>query len=275
MMVVFERSAKMKLGFLGAGKMAEAILSGVLKSGEVKPQDVTACEQVAERRAFLREKYGINVTPEARDLQGADVIVAAVKPQDLANALASMAQWISERHLVVSIAAGWTLARLEAALPVARVARVMPNLPILAGEGMSAYAAGSRASREDAERVRWIFSRSGVAEEMPEELFDGVTALSGSGPAFFAYALRAFASAAETRGMPRDVAARLALQTFVGTAAYLRETGQTPDDFMRAVASPKGTTEAGLKALDAADAANVLAKAIDAAWSRSAELSQS
>ena len=265
----------MKLGFLGAGKMAEAVLSGVLKSGGVKPQDVTACEQFAERREFLRGKYGITVTPEAADLQGADVIVLAVKPQDLANALAGVAQWVSARHLVVSIAAGWTLARLEAALPAgARVARVMPNLPILAGEGMSAYAAGSSASREDAECVRWIFSRSGVAEEMPEELFDGVTALSGSGPAFFAYALRAFAAAAEARGMPRDVAARFALQTLVGTAAYLRETNQTPDDFMRAVASPKGTTEAGLKALDAADAANVLGKAIDAAWSRSAELSK-
>ena len=263
----------MKIGFLGAGKMAEAVLAGVLKSGEAKPGDVTACEQLPERRDFLREKYDVATSPDAVDLQACGVVVLAVKPQDLQNALAGIAGWVSGKHLIVSIAAGWTLARLEAALPPGtRVVRVMPNLPILAGEGMSAYTLGSRATREDAETVRWIFSRSGVAEELPEALFDGVTALSGSGPAFFAYALRAYASAAETRGMPRDVAARLALQTLVGTAAYLRETGQTPEDFMRAVASPKGTTEAGLRALDAAGAANVLGKAVDAAWSRSAEM---
>ena len=265
----------MKLGFLGAGKMAEAIMAGVLKSGGMKPGDVVACEQFAERRDFLRAKYGVTVAAEAEALRGSEVIVAAVKPQDLQKALGCVASWWAPPQLLVSIAAGWTLARLEAALPAARVVRVMPNLPILAGEGMSAYTRGTRALPEDAERVRWIFSRSGVAEELPEALFDGVTALSGSGPAFFAYALRAFTSAAKARGMPADVAGRLALQTLVGTAAYLRETGQPPEDFMRAVASPKGTTEAGLNALDAANASAALAVAIDAAWTRSAELGAS
>ncbi len=265
----------MRLGFLGAGKMAEAIFSGVLKTGEVGPEEVTACEQVAERRTFLRERYGIVVTAEAEGLQEADVVVVAVKPQDLQGALESVAMWVGPGQLVVSIAAGWTLARLEAALPGVRVVRVMPNLPILAGEGMSAYALGSRALPEDGERVRWVFSRSGIAEDLPETFFDGVTALSGSGPAFFAYALKAYAAAAEARGMPADVASRLALQTLVGTAAYLRETGQEPTAFIKAVASPKGTTEAGLKALDAADAAKVLGAAIDAAWTRSEELSRS
>ena len=252
--------------------MAEAIFSGVLKSGEVKPGDVTACEQLAERREFLRGHYGINVAAETTALRGADVLILAVKPQDLPAALAEIVAWVAPCHLVVSIAAGWTLARLEAALPVARVVRVMPNLPILAGEGMSAFTLGTRATRGDAETVRWIFSRSGVAEELPENLFDGVTALSGSGPAFFAYALRAYAKAAEARGMPADVASRLALQTLAGTAAYLRQTSQTPEDFMRAVASPKGTTEAGLNALNAANAETILARAIHAAWDRSAEL---
>ena len=265
----------MKLGFLGAGKMAEAIFSGVLKSGEVERDNVLACEQLAARRDFLGKRYGIWVGQEISALRLVDVIVLAVKPQDLEKALADLAQWVDERHLVVSIAAGWTLARLEAVLPQARVARVMPNLPILAGEGMSAYVLGSRTKYEDKQQVRRIFSCSGLVEEVPENLFDGVTALSGSGPAFFAYALKAFALAAETRGMPSGFAASLALQTLVGTAAYLRETGQTPEDFMRAVASPKGTTEAGLKALDAAGATEVLGKAINAAWTRSAELSQS
>jgi pyrroline-5-carboxylate reductase len=264
----------MKLGFLGAGKMAEAILSGVLKSGEVRPGEVVACEQFAERREFLRGRYGIEAVPETGALREAEVIVLAVKPQDLANALAGLAQWVDGRHLVVSIAAGWTLARLEAALPNARVVRVMPNLPILVGAGMSAYVLGSRAKLEDKQQVRRIFACSGWVEEMPENLFDGVTALSGSGPAFFAYAMKAFASAAEARGMPPDFAANFALQTLVGTAAYLRETGQSPEDFMKAVASPKGTTEAGLNALNAAGAAEVLGKAIDAAWARSAELSK-
>ena len=264
----------MKLGFLGAGKMAEAVLSGVLKSGGVKPGDVAACEQFAERREFLRARYGISTAPETASLRASEVVVLAVKPQDLERALADAAQWVSERHLVVSIAAGWTLARLESALPSARMARVMPNLPILAGEGMSAYVMGRNATREDAETVRWIFSRSGKVEELPESLFDGVTALSGSGPAFFAYALKAFAKAAEARGMPAEVASRFALQTLVGTAAYLRATEQPPEDFMRAVASPKGTTEAGLNALEAAGAAEVLGRAVDAAWTRSAELSR-
>ena len=260
----------MTLGFLGAGKMAEAILAGVLKSGE--NMKVAACEQLPERREFLRAKYGIPVASDAEILCDADALVLAVKPQDLSAALSGISKWVSERHLVISIAAGWTLARLEAALPAARFARVMPNLPILAGEGMAAFTLGTRAKRGDAETVRWIFSRSGVAEELPETLFDGVTALSGSGPAFFAYALRAYAKAAEARGMPAETASRLALQTLVGTAAYLRQTGQAPDDFIRAVASPKGTTEAGLAALDAANAEGVLARAIDAAWNRSAEL---
>ena len=247
-------------------------MAGVLKSGETAPDDVTVCEKLPERRDDLRARYGIKTTPDASALRGADVVVLAVKPQDLPAALADIAGWATPRHLFVSIAAGWTLARLEAALPSARVTRVMPNLPILAGEGMAAFTLGTRATRGDAETTRWIFSRSGVAEELPESLFDGVTALSGSGPAFFAYALRAYAKAAEARGMPAETASRLALQTLVGTAAYLRQTGQTPDDFMRAVASPKGTTEAGLKALDAAGAEGVLARAIDAAWDRSAEL---
>jgi len=260
----------MNIGFLGAGKMAEAILAGLLKSGG--KINAAACEQLPERREFLRAKYGIDVSPDADALRGADVVVLAVKPQDLAAALAPIARWVSSRHLVVSIAAGWTLARLEAALPPARVVRVMPNLPVLAGEGMSAFTLGTRATREDAETARRIFSCSGIAEELPETLFDGVTALSGSGPAFFAYALRAYARAAEARGMPAETASRLVLQTLVGTAAYLRQTGQSPEDFMRAVASPKGTTEAGLNALGAAGAESVLARAIDAAWDRSAEL---
>jgi pyrroline-5-carboxylate reductase len=262
----------MKLGFLGAGKMAEAVMSGVLKSGEVAPTAITACELVAARRGELRAKHGINVAPDAAALEASDVILAAVKPQDMAPALASAAEWAAERHLFVSIAAGWTLARLEAALPRARVVRVMPNLPILVGEGMAAYTLGSRATREDAGTTRWIFTRAGVAEEMPEELFDGVTALSGSGPAFLAYALRAYADAAVARGMPAATASRLASQTLVGTAAYLRETGQDPGEFIRAVASPNGTTEAGLRALDALGAQKTLGAAIDAAWARGAEL---
>lgn len=266
----------MNLGFLGAGKMAEAIFAGALRSGALTAGDLTVCEQVAERRAALKAKYDVATAEDAAALMAAaDTVVLAVKPQDLQTALEAIAPHVTPNHLLVSIAAGWTLARLEAATGgEARVVRVMPNLPILVGEGMSAYAPGSRARKEDGETVQWIFSRSGQAMEVPEALFDAVTALSGSGPAFFAYALRAFTAAAEAGGMPQETAARLGLQTLLGTAKYLAETGQAPDAFIAAVASPKGTTEAGLEALDAAGADAVLRGAIKAASARSAELSR-
>ena len=260
--------------FLGAGQMGSAILGGLVRGG-VPAANIHVFDVRPERGAELAATLGTVAEPSANDaVRAADVVFLAVKPQHLADLLATLDPALLPRPTFVSIAAGKPLAWLEERLPGARVMRAMPNLAMRVGEGMSALCRGSRATDEDAARAAFALGCSGKVRPLPESLFDAVTALSGSGPAFLAVVLRAFAEGAEALGMPADDALFLAKQTMVGTAKVLTEGDATLDDFVRAVTSAKGTTEAGLRVLDVPELKRLAADTLRAAAVRSAELAR-
>ncbi len=262
----------MKIGFIGGGKMAEAIAASLLDAHMVEAGDVIVSDISVERRDVLAAQYGIAVTDSNLTVVSeSDTVVLAVKPQDLDAVLEGVASGMADK-LAVSIAAGKPLSYFEALLPGARVVRVMPNLACQVGEGMSAYCGGSSATAADLELVAGILGCAGQTLELPESLFDVVTALSGSGPAFFAYALKSLADGAVREGMEPDAALMLAEQTMLGTAKVLMEKGVEPSDFMAQVASKGGTTAAGLAVLEDSSVATVLESTIKAAADRSREL---
>ncbi|MDI6774313.1 MAG: pyrroline-5-carboxylate reductase [Verrucomicrobiota bacterium] len=263
------------MGFLGAGKMGEAMIAALIRAGAVRPGDVLASDVSPARRRHLAMKYRVRVGAENPLVaRSARALFLAVKPQDLERVLAEIAPAMSRKRLVISIAAGRTTAWIEKRLPQARVIRVMPNLACAVGEGMSVCCLGRRAAPADARTVRRLLACFGRVLRLPERLFDAVTALSGSGPAFFAYVLDRMADAATREGIRRADALLLAEQTMLGAAKALLEGGADPLDFIRAVASPKGATAAGLAVLDASPIGDILGRAIRAAARRSKELAR-
>jgi len=231
---------------------------------------------VAERLRVLRRRYRVSVTASPEELvRRCAVVVLAVKPQDLDAVLTRITPGLGKRHLLISIAAGRTLAGMQGIVGAGvRLIRVMPNLALSVGAGMSAVCLGQAARATDGKTVRRILGASGRVVELDEVFFDAVTALSGSGPAFFAYAMQALADGAVAQGLPAATARVLAAQTMLGAAKVLLETGQDPETFIRAVASPKGTTAAGLAVLEKSALRGILARTVLAAARRSAELSR-
>jgi len=206
-------------GFIGAGQMGEAIFAGLLRKKLARPADVHIADVDFARANAMREKYGIAVgTSASAVVAAAHLVVLATKPQDLDALLRSLPPTVVTNRLFVSIAAGKSLSTLEALLPGARIVRVMPNLAMRVGEGMSCMAFGDGVTEEDRTVAMSLFQCSGKVIELPEALFDAVTALSGSGPAFFAILLQAFAKGAVSLGIPTKAALTLATQTMLGTA---------------------------------------------------------
>jgi pyrroline-5-carboxylate reductase len=266
----------MRIGFLGAGKMAEAILAALIRNDIAAAADIRIRERLAPRVRELRRKYGVTPVDSATELvRQSDVLFLAVKPQDLDALLQEIAPVLTPRQVVFSIAAGKTLAHLQKlAGSKVRLVRVMPNLPMMAGEGMSAFCLGRQARLADRKLAARLLGCCGRAVELPERHFHAVTALSGSGPAFFAYVLSGLSDAAIEEGLPPEAARLLATQTMLGAARYLLTTGLTAEELIRAVASPKGTTAAGLTVLDKSPLRLILGHTIQAAAQRSAELGQ-
>ena len=266
----------MRIGFLGAGKMAEAILAALIRTRVVPASAIMVSEVVAKRRAYVRRRYRVAAAASATELvQACDVVVLAVKPQDLDELLAHVAPSLGRQHVVISIAAGKTLPHLQKlAGRGVRLVRVMPNLAVMVGEGMSAFCLGRHAKPADRKLAARLLGCCGRVVELEERHFNAVTALSGSGPAFFAYLMCGLARAAEVEGLPADAARLLAEQTMLGAARYLLETGIEPEEFIQAVASPKGTTAAGLKVLETSAVRRILRHTIQAAARRSRELSK-
>lgn len=263
---------KYTIGLIGAGKMGGAILTAMLGDG-LAAGDALVCD--ARDEALGRfAKAGCATTHAPQDVAAqCATVVVAVKPQDFDALLSSLD--IPQGRLVVSIAAGKTLATMRNLLgPAPHLVRVMPNLAAMVGEGLMAYVADESVTDDDLERVRAMLRTCGKPVAIPERHFDTVTALSGSGPAFFAWALEAMAKGAEALGMPAETAQALALQTMLGTARYLDGTNQDITAFIRAVCSPNGTTEAGMRVLESSTAADTFAQTIAAAARRSAELSR-
>lgn len=263
----------MKIGFIGGGKMAEAIISALIGSKTVGASEIFASDLSADRRSYLKKQFGINAYSRNEVIPGmADVIFLSIKPQQFDEVAAELAGKVTGQHLVISILAGKKTSNIEALLPAARVIRVMPNMACQVTEGMSVLCCGRLATHTDKTTAVKVLESCGRVLELTEDKFDAVTALSGSGPAFFAYVLNKMVEAAVQEGLEQADALLLAEQTMRGTAKFLLEKETTPADLIKSVASAKGTTAAGLEVLDKSDIAVVLADTIKAAARRSREL---
>ncbi len=265
---------KTTLGFFGAGEMAEGILAAASLQKDFDPKAVLMAEKRPERAKELAKKYGVRTTPDAADVaKEASVIFLSVRPQNLAELAGQVRPYLTKKQLVISIAAGKSLATLKKALgKEVRLVRVMPNLALKAKEGMCAICAAPNATAADVKRVAKILNGAGRTVVLKEKNFDAVTALSGSGPAFFAFMEQSMALGGEKLGLPKDAARILAEQTMLGTAAYLRKSGADLEAFINGVATPGGTTAAGMNVLRASDFASIVADTLKAAATRSAEL---
>ena len=264
-----------KLGFIGAGNMAGALIKGVLAARLYRPSDIWVTDTVPDQRRRIRRRYGVGAAEDNRALvRGSRIVVLAVKPQVLADVLAEARREVRRTQLFVSIAAGVPLSRLEGGLGgAARVVRVMPNTPALLGKGMSVLVKGSRATDGDLRAALRLFRGVGEALTVDDEgLLDPVTGLSGSGPAYVYRFAEALIEAGAAQGLGPDVAGRLVFRTMEGAVAMLLETGMTPRQLREMVSSPGGTTLAGLAALERGGFMESVAGAVAAATSRSREL---
>jgi pyrroline-5-carboxylate reductase len=270
-------SEVIRVGFLGAGKMATALARGWLAAGLVSRETLQACDPVATARADFQKETGVLPGDcSGPVVASSDVLVLAVKPQNMAGLLTEIGTLIKPTHLIVSVAAGVTLRQLAEGLgPKSRLVRVMPNAPALVGACAAGYAAADTATREDLQQVDRLFNAVGRAFPVPEKLLDAVTGLSGSGPAFVFVMIEALSDGGVRMGLPRDVANLLAAQTVFGSAKMVLETGLHTGALKDMVASPGGTTIAGLHALESRGLRAALMDAVEAATRRSAELGTS
>jgi len=255
------------VGFLGAGKMAEALARGVLAKKLVPPARIVMSDIDEERRAYIANALKVRVVDDNIALvHGSDVVIVALKPDVVRAVLPGLARAIDASKLVVSIAAGVTLAELEGMLEQGRrIIRVMPNTPCLIGSGASAFSLGSAAKESDGELVAEILAAVGICFLLPEKMLDAVTGLSGSGPAFASVVIEALADGGVLRGLPRDVAVKLAAQTVLGAARLVLETDKHPAELKDMVASPGGTTIEGLRVLEEGGLRAALIDAVQAA----------
>ncbi len=262
------------IAFLGAGQMAEAFVRGLLKAGLLVPDRVWVSDIRPARTAELAQQLSVRAAGSNLEaVNAAELLFVAVKPQDVPALLDEVGADVRAEQLVISIAAGVTLATLEHRLPHhPPVIRVMPNTPALVQAGMAVLAPGARARREHEATALRIFEAVGRAVVLPEKHLDAVTALSASGPAFLAVVAEALSDAGVRVGLPRDVAHLLAAQTMLGTGRMLTDTGIHPALLKEAVASPGGTSIAGLHAMERGGVRALLMDAVVAAAERSAEL---
>ncbi len=264
-----------KIGVIGVGNMGAALIKGWLESGLLTSSDLLVSDQAVERRALMENLYGLAAAANAQVAARADVLLLAVKPQFFAGVLADIAPAVSAPHLVISIAAGVSLATLEEALPGARVIRVMPNTPTLVGAGLAAVAPGTRATADDQHLVLQLFGAVGRAVVVAESHLDAVTGLAASGPAYVFVMLEALADGGVKMGLPRDLATLLAGQMVLGAAQLLLTTQEHPGALKDMVTSPGGTTIAGLHVLESGGLRGLLMSAVEAATQRSRELGRS
>jgi pyrroline-5-carboxylate reductase len=263
-----------RVGFLGAGRMATALARGWLNAGLVSADNIRASDPVVQARSAFEKEMSVRVLDSNRAVvEQSDVVVLAVKPQNMAGLCAEIRPLLAARHLVVSIAAGVTLRQLADCLGAERrLLRVMPNTPCLVGASASAFAAADTATPADVALVERLLNAVGRAFAVPEKLLDAVTGLSGSGPAFVFVVIEALSDGGVRMGLPRDIATVLAAQTVLGSAKMLLETGLHPGILKDMVASPGGTTIAGLHALERAGLRAALMDAVEAATLRAVEL---
>ena len=267
-------AVKLSIGFLGAGKMATALAQGFVRAGLVTGKQIIASDLYEGARAAFAKETGARVTASnAEVVKSAQVLILAVKPDQTAGVLAEIRASFTAGHLLVSIAAGVPIAKLEAGLNAgAKVIRVMPNTPALVGASASAFALGKSATAEDGALAQKLFSAVGAALEVKETLLDAVTGLSGSGPAYVYLFIEALSDGGVASGLPRDVATKLAAQTVLGAAKMVLETGQHPGALKDMVTSPGGTTIEGVHELEKGKLRGTVMSAVRAAAEKSKKL---
>jgi len=262
--------AEVRLGFVGAGSMGGAIIRGLTAAG-VPRENLIFFDPDPSRQEGM-EALGVKAALDYGEVMHAPVVVLAVKPQVMPGVLRDLKPLARARHLLISVAAGVTLATLEAAFPESRVIRAMPNAPATVGAAMTAICLGSRATPEDEALALKLFDGVGLAGAVDEKLMDAVTGLSGSGPAFVAVFIEALADGGVKVGLPRALALTLAAQTVLGAARLCLESGITPGALKDQVASPGGTTIEGLHVLERTGFRGAVISAVEAATRRSREL---
>ena len=271
----------MKLSFIGGGKMAESIVHGVLAGKLAAPGDIVVGEPVAERRAFLKGEFGLS--PVADNLEaasGADLLVLAIKPQDLGTVLAQLKGHLGSEQAALSIVAGARMSTLSQGLawslnPEPAVVRVMPNTPAQVGSGMTLWTCSPGVSEGQREMTRAVLSSVGEEIQVSDEKYmDMATALSASGPAYVFLFIEALIDAGVYVGMPRDMARTLALQTVFGSTRLVMETGRHPAELKDMVVSPGGTTAEALRVLEEQGVPAAIVAAVDAAFRKSVQLGQ-
>jgi len=263
-----------RLALIGGGNMGEAILKGLMAAELVLPQQVTVTDVIEARLTYLRETYAVQaLTDNAKAVRQADLIIVAVKPQDIVPTIEEIAPAVRDHQVLISIAAGVPTAKIESAFGKAvRVVRVMPNTPALVLAGAAGLCAGTHATPADLEVARMLFDALGRTVVVSEYLMDAVTGLSGSGPAYIFVLIEALADGGVKMGLTRESALTLAAQTVYGSAKLLLETGLHPGELKDRVTSPAGTTIAGLSALEAHAFRGAIIDAVERATLRSREL---
>lgn len=261
------------IAMIGSGQMGEALIGGWLAAKTVSADALFATDASAERRDLMKRRFGVRVGSGNREAASwADVVVLAVKPQILDGVMKDLSPALADK-LVLSIAAGVTIARLAKLAPKnTRVVRAMPNTPVLVRDGVSALSFGAGVTDKDQQFARRLFDAVGRAVVVEEKLMDAVTGLSGSGPAYVFLAIEALADGGVKMGLPRTVSDLLAAQTVLGAARMVLETGEHPAKLKDRVASPGGTTIAGLHRLEQGGLRAALMAAVEAASKRSEEL---
>ena len=263
-----------QLGFIGAGNMAEAIARGILRAAVLAPEEMIATDPDAERRRLFIDALGIEAVEENEQVvERAPCVLVAVKPQVFDKAVAPVGSRFGPDSLLISICAGVSTRHIEELVAGGtRVVRAMPNAPMVVGRGIVALSAGASATEEDLAAAERLLGAAAEVIRVPEDLMDAVTAVSGSGPAYFFYLAELLAAAGAEAGLPKDQAKYLARVTFEGAARLLAESGEEPETLRRKVTSPGGTTEAAIRTFDALGFKKMVAEAVRAARDRGREL---
>jgi len=262
-----------KIGFIGAGNMAEAIIKGVIDAGLYTADEIIASEVYEPRRKYIAGALGIDVHEDNTIIaKSTKFIVLSVKPQQIEEVLTSIKGSLTKDHLIMSIAAGITISTLESYVPACKIVRVMPNQPCMVLASASAFSRGTNATSADCAAVDSVLKAVGISLEVKEGLLDAVTGLSGSGPAYAYMMIEALSDGGVLMGLPRDVSMKLAAQTLLGAAKTILETGEHPGKMKDIVCSPGGTTIQAVRVLEECGIRAALINAVEASAMRSKEL---
>lgn len=264
----------MKIAFIGGGAMGEAMLSAILNNKLAQPPEITVSDIAAARRQHLESQYGVTVTSDNQQaVEGSDVIVLAIKPQNLSEVIAKLSGQLKKSQLVLSIIAGARLDTLSQGLKHGSIARVMPNTPAQIGEGMSVWTATDTVNPQQKEQTSSILKAMGREIYVDDEKhIDMATAVSGSGPAYIFLMIESLVEAARHIGLPHNIAEELVLQTVLGAAHFVRKSAKSPAELRKMVTSPGGTTAAALQKLEEGEFNELLKRAVTAAFNRAQEL---